>query len=259
MSNPNYGDIAKEARKTVLRLIYKAQTSHIGSNFSAIDIMAVLFEKVDIKKDEAVLSAGWKAASWYFFLWKKGVITEEELNSFCMPDSKFIGLVEPMERWGLRCAGGSMGLSLPAAVGLALAKKLKGEEGTVFVLMSDGEQQCGTTWESILIAVHHKLDNLIVIVDENGSQAMGKTSEILKIYFPNDDYLPWSQKEVDGHDYKKIEGGLIPYQFPGNTPHFVIAHTIKGKGVSFMENNNLYHYKNLSTVEYEEALKELNG
>ena len=99
----DYGKIAKEARKTVLRLIYKAQTSHIGSCFSAIDIMAVLFEKVNINKDEVVLSAGWKAAAWYYFLWKKGVISEEELNSFCQEGSKFIGLVEPQSC--LECNG----------------------------------------------------------------------------------------------------------------------------------------------------------
>src|SRR3990167_9589716 len=147
---PNYKQIAADARKKVLDLIYQAQTSHIGSNFSAIDIMAVLFEKVDPNKDEVVLSAGWKAAAWYYFLWCKGIITEEELNSFCMSGSPFIGLVEPMNRWGFRIAGGSMGLGICGAVGLALAKKLKKEEGNVYCLVSDGEMQCGTTWESYL-------------------------------------------------------------------------------------------------------------
>src|SRR3990167_5963188 len=93
-----YIEIAKEARKTVLRLIYKAQVSHIGSNFSCIDIMTAIFDFIDLDKDKFILSKGWAAASLYYFLWRKGKITEEELNSFCMPGSKFIGLAEPMSR-----------------------------------------------------------------------------------------------------------------------------------------------------------------
>ena len=119
----NYETIARDARKKVLELVYKAQTSHIGSNFSAIDIMTVLFEKMNLGKDKFVLSAGWKAASLYYFLWHKGRITEEELNSFCQPGSKFIGLAEPIIP-DIMIAGGSMGMGLPGAVGLALAKKL---------------------------------------------------------------------------------------------------------------------------------------
>ena len=122
---PDYTHIAKDARKKVLELIFLAQTSHISSNFSVIDIMAVLFEKANPQKDELVLSAGWKAAAWYYFLHKKGIISESELESFCKPGSPFIGLVEPMGRWGLRCAGGSMSMGLPAAVGFALSKKTK--------------------------------------------------------------------------------------------------------------------------------------
>lgn len=275
----NYEQVATEARLRTLDLIYKAQTSHIGSNFSAIDIMAILFDKADPQKDEVILSAGWKAASWYYFLWKKGIITEEELNSFCQEGSPFIGLIEPMDRWGLRFAGGSMGYGLPFGVGVALAKKLRGEEGTVYVLMSDGELAIGTTWEVALIAAHHKLNNLVVIVDYNGFQAMGRVGGILKVGNRRWDgeektdgfslatalnSLGWSVKRVDGHNFFRLEDiGDIEYKV-GNplvehTPTFVIAHTAKGKGVSFMENNNLYHYKALSQDEYEGAKRELNG
>ena len=253
---PNYTEVAREARKKVLELIYKAQTSHIGSNFSAIDIMAVLFEKVDIEKDEVILSAGWKAAAWYYFLWKKGVITEEELNSFCQEGSKFIGLVEPMNRWGLRFAGGSMGFGLPAAVGFALSKKLKGEDGKVYVLMSDGELQCGTTWESVLIAKHNNLDNLVVIVDNNKFQAMGKTEEILSATtWPlwDETYIWSGVKEIDGHNFEEINNAL-----DNKNTNIILANTIKGKGVSFMENNNLWHYTSPNEEQYKLALKELN-
>ena len=133
-----YENDALTARKRVLNLIYVAQTSHIGSNFSCIDLMTVLFDKIDLDIDKFILSKGWAAASLYYFLWKKGRITEEQLNSFCEEDSEFIGLAEPIHK-DIQFAGGSMGMGFPAAVGFALAKKLKQEKGTVYCLMSDGE------------------------------------------------------------------------------------------------------------------------
>lgn len=251
-TRPEYETIARDARLKVLDLIYKAQTSHIGSNFSCIDILTVLFEKIDLDKDRFVLSAGWKAASLYYFLWKKGRITLEQLDSYCQEGSKFIGLAEPIIP-EIQIAGGSMGLGLPGAVGIALAKKLKGEEGTVYCLMSDGELQIGTTWESLLIAEQQKLDNLVIIVDQNGFQAMGKTDDILKVHG-----VLWGDTRIDGHNHKSIEDVLfVNKRF--SVPQRIVALTIKGKGVSFMENQNLYHYKQLSEDEYEKAKKELHG
>lgn len=255
MMKENYATIAQGSRKKCLELVYKAQTSHIGSLFSCADIMAVLFEKIDLNKDRFILSAGWKACMLYYHLWRKGRITEEELNSYCQEGSKFIGLAEPIIP-EIPIAGGSMGLSFPGAIGIALAKKLKGEEGKVYVLMSDGEMQIGTTWESALIASHHKLDNLVVMVDNNGFQAMGSTKDILDIprlraIWKN---IGWICGEIDGHDYRSIEGFLNRIK---GFPTCMIANTTKGKGVSFMENNNLYHYKQLSEEEYRSALKEL--
>ena len=248
----NYKEIALASRLKVLDLVYKAQTSHIGSLFSCADIFAVLFEKIDLEKDVFVLSAGWKAAMLYYHLWRKGRITLEQLDSYCQPGSKFIGLAEPIIP-EIPIAGGSMGLGLPGAVGIALAKKLKGEDGKVFVFMSDGEMNIGTTWESSLIASHHKLDNLIVIVDCNEFQAMGKTSDILPSYFPKSG---WKFLITDGHNFREIETDL--YSADRSTmPSVIVANTIKGKGVSFMENNNLYHYKQLSEEEHYNAKKEL--
>jgi len=250
-----YREIAREARKTVLRLIYKAQTSHIGSNFSAIEIMTVLFDKIDLKKDKFILSKGWAAASLYYFLWRKGRITKEELDSYCQPGSKFIGLAEPIIP-EIPASGGSMGFGLPFGVGFALAKKLKKEKGKVFVLMSDGEMQTGSTWESSLIAAHHKLDNLVVIVDFNGLQAMGKVKEILNIEPLKEKWeaFGWEVREIDGHNFEEIEKSLT---LPSERPVVIIAKTIKGKGVSFMEGDNIWHYKAPSEEEYQKALKEL--
>lgn len=255
-----YSKIAKDSRLKCLELVYKAQTSHIGSLFSCADIMAVLFEKIDLEKDEFVLSAGWKACMLYYHLWRKGYITQEELDSYCQEGSKFIGLAEPIIP-KIKIAGGSMGLGLPGAVGIALAKKLKGEAGKVYVLMSDGELQIGTTWESILIARQFKLSNLVVIVDKNSLQAMGNTDDILKVYFPAANN--WVPAFINGHDYETIERTLDNrydrYLGDEELPRYVIAETTKGKGVSFMENNNLYHYKQLSEEEYNKAKEELNN
>jgi len=260
----DYKKITLEARKAVLDMIYRAQASHIGSNFSAIDMLAVLYNIANVDKDlkedrdRILVSKGWIAASVYYFLAEKGIIPEKDLETFCQDNSKYIGLSEPNVR-GIEAAGGSMGYGLPFGVGFALAKKIKKEKGRVFVLMSDGEMQIGTTWESALIASQYKLDNLSVIVDNNKLQAMGKVEDILNINPLKDKWqaFGWEVKEIDGHNFEEIEKALNSIQ--KEKPMIIIAKTIKGKGVSFMENNNLYHYKQLSEEEYQAALKELNG
>jgi len=258
MDYQNYQKIATEARKKVLELIYKAQTSHIGSNFSCIDLLTVLFEKLDLDKDKIVLSKGWAAASLYYFLWRKGRIKKEELDSYCQPGSKFIGLAEPVIP-DIPAAGGSMGFGLPFGVGFALAKKIKKETGKIYVLMSDGEMDCGTSWESALIGAHHKLNNLVVIVDFNGLQAMGKVEEVLNVEPLKNKWesFGWKVLEINGHNFEEIEKSLASALIEPEKPFVIIARTIKGKGASFMEGNNLYHYKMLSDDEYQKALKEL--
>ncbi|MDI6603467.1 MAG: 1-deoxy-D-xylulose-5-phosphate synthase N-terminal domain-containing protein, partial [Patescibacteria group bacterium] len=248
----NYKKIARQARKTVLRLIYKAQTSHIGSNFSCVDLLTVLFEKADLDKDKIILSKGWAAATLYYFLWREGRITEKELNSYCQPGSKFIGLAEPIIP-EIPAAGGSMTYGLPFGVGFALAKKFKEEKGTIYVIESDGGMQGGQTWEAIQIAAQHKLNNLFLIVDDNSLQAMGETKRILNIH-PLDKKLRifgWDVKKINGHNFRQIETAL---SLKTKKPLAIIAKTVKGYPISFMSGNNLYHYKNLSKKEYLNAL-----
>ena len=248
-----YESLAQDARRAVLTMIFEAQSSHIGSNFSCIDILAVLFEKMDLKKDKIIFSKGWAAASAYYFLAQKGVIPKEDLSRYCKPNEEhYIGLVEPTVP-GIHFAGGSMGYGLPAGVGFALSKKMKDEEGMIYVLMSDGEFAIGTTWESLLLARHHKLDNLVVIIDHNGLQAMGTIDDILKMSIP----FPFTA--IDGHDFQALDTIFDTTQTTHTeTPFIIDAITIKGKGVSFMENNNLYHYKPPSKEEYDLAVNELN-
>ncbi|MEX2033260.1 MAG: transketolase [Candidatus Colwellbacteria bacterium] len=254
----DYKKIATEARKKVIEMIFRAQSSHVGSNLSSIDILAVLFEKMDLEKDKFIASKGWVAASVYYFLAEKGVIPKEDLERYCQPnETEYIGLVEPHHKFGLEFAGGSMGFGLPAGVGFALAKKLNNDSGKIHVLMSDGEMQIGTTWESILIAKQHQLSNLVAWIDNNRFQAMGPTKEILNVE-PIDERVKsfgWAVQRIDGHNFEEIERAFN--NLSNDSPNLIVCDTIKGKGVSFMEGNNLYHYKNLSEKEYEEAMEEL--
>lgn len=259
----NFKEIARIARIKVLDLVYKAQTSHIGSNFSAIDLLTVLYNTANVDKDmkadrdRIVVSKGWVAASVYYFLSEKGIISKEDLETFCQNGSKYVGLVEPEVR-GIEAAGGSMGFGLPFGVGFALAKKIKKEKGRVFVLMGDGEVAIGTTWESALIAAQEKLNNLTVIIDANGLQAMGKVKDVLNIEPLKDKWksFGWEVETIDGHNYKAVEKAITTKG--KKAPKVIIAKTIKGKGVSFMEGKNIFHYKAPSDQEYQKALKELS-
>lgn len=259
----NYAEIARESRLKVLDLLYKAQTSHIGSLLGAADIFAVLFEKIDLDKDKFVLSAGWKAALLYYHLWRKGRITLEELDSYCQEGSKFIGLAEPITD-DIPIAGGSMQMGLPGAVGLALSKKLRDEDGLVYCLMSDGEMAGGMIYESALIAAHHKINNLVVILENNSLQAMGDTEDILSIQPIQDKWASWRWEVsvIDGHDYEELHAriavGVDWVRQHSNMPQIIIAKTVKGKGVSFMEGNNDFHYRPPTKEQYEKAIKELH-
>ena len=256
----NYKKIAREARLGILEMIYQAQSSHIGSNYSSVDILAVLFEMMDLEKDKLIISKGWIAAAVYWFLAEKGIIPKEDLKRYCVDgENKYIGLTEPHKKFGLEFAGGSMGYGLPAGVGYAMSKKIKKEEGNVYVLMGDGELAIGTTWESALIAAHHNLNNLYVIVDNNFLQAMGSVHQILKVEPLKDKWeaFSWHYEEMNGHRHDQMEIKLRPTL--RDRPSIFIAKTTKGKGVSFMENDNIWHYKAPSEEEYAKARLQLSS
>lgn len=251
----NYADIAKESRLKVLDLVYKAQTSHIGSLMGCADIFAVLFSKIDLDKDKFVLSAGWKAAMLYFHLWKLGRITQEELDSYCLDGSKWIGLAEPIHK-DIIFAGGSMGMGLSAAVALAWSKKQRGQDGQVYVLESDGGMNCGINWEALHFAKREKLNNLTLIIENNGFQAMGKTEDIFPMNLVDTLYsIGWSVMRINGHNYDDIE--YFFFMGKPDRPHVIVAGTTKGKGVSFMEDNNLWHYAQIKEDDYQKAKAEL--
>lgn len=276
----NYKQKAKECRLKVLEMIHKAGTSHIASNFSIIDVATVLYSNLK-PEDKVVWSKGWVAATIYYFLAEQGAIPKSDLDRFGKEEFKkctgcsgegcdhcqdsgaistgipYLGLVETSTP-GVYANAGSMGHGLPIACGMALAKKLKGEPGKIYCIMSDGEMNEGTTWESAMFAAHHKLDNLVVIVDKNKWQAMGKTEDVLNVDIRQAFFgFGWDVYDLDGHDYKEIYEDLV-MSF-GKYPKVIVCNTIKGKGVSFMEDHLLYHYKHVDEENYKQAKAELEA
>ncbi len=248
----DYETKAKEARREILALIHKAQTSHVASNLSVIDVATVLDCNLT-KDDQIVWSKGWAAATIYYFLWKQGQITKEQLDSF--PNYPFLGLAETTVP-GVLVNGGSVGHGLPVAAGLAYGKKLKGEQGKVYCIMSDGELNEGSVWEAAMLAAHLKLNNLVAIVDKNGWQAMGKTEEVISLDpLKAFEGFGWEFYSINGHTYTEIEFALSGKT--AGTPTVIVANTTKGKGVSFMEDHLLFHYKHIDDEDYKKAMEEL--
>lgn len=250
----SYKEKAREARRAVLKMIHQGGTSHVGSVFSCIDILTVLFEGVLKKEDEFILSKGWAVSGLYHFLVKKKILPKEAITTFCKKGSPYIGLAEPMP--GVVFAGGSVGMGLSAAFGRALAKRRLGEDGRVYVLESDGGLDVGHVWEAMLLCAHHNLP-VTLVIDDNGFQAMGSKEEILSIKDMDKTFRSrgWKVLTIDGHDYEAIEEALSDR---ADGPLCIFAKTKKGKGVKqFEEEGNKWHYWRVDKETYRRSLKEL--
>jgi len=266
----DYSQIAKEIRKKVLRMSFRSKTAHIGSSLSEVDILTVLYFKIlsidpqnpeKDNRDRFVLSKGHGAAGLYAALAQRGFFGQGLLNTYCQDGSDLPGHSTKKCVPGVEVSTGSLGHGLPMACGMALVGKRDSKDYRVFVLMSDGEMEEGTTWEAALFASHHKLDNLVVLVDYNKLQALGRTNEVLNLEPLKDKWesFDWKVKEINGHNFQEIENALSELPFEQTKPSLVIAHTVKGKGVSFMEDKLEWHYKNLDEALLEKALRELDG
>jgi len=248
--------LAKKIRRRVIELLYKHKACHLGSCLSCVEILvAIYFGGIMKPKDKFLLSKGWAAAALYSILAEKGIINWDDLyENYYELGSKYWGLVHHTVP-GIEHSFGSAGHGLPVAIGMALADKKR----KVFVLFSDGEMDCGTTWEGALFASHHKLDNLVGFVDYNKLQAFGKTNKVLNLEPLVEKWrkFGWQVYEVNGHNLKGLLKILKKIPVAKNKPHMIICHTIKGKGVSFAENKMEWHYFNLSKSQYKQALREL--
>jgi len=264
-----YSQISKGIRKKILRMTYESQTAHIGSSLSCADILTVLYFKIlkidpdnslSENRDRFILSKGHAAAALYAALSQRGFFPEETLENYCKDGGKLPGHSTKGCVPGVEVSTGSLGHGLSMGAGMALAAKHDKKDYKTFVLMSDGECEEGSTWEAALFSAHHKLDNLIGIIDYNKLQAFGRTSEILNLEPLGKKWesFGWEVKEADGHNFSEIEKILSEIPFQKEKPSLMIAHTIKGKGISFMEDKLEWHYKNLNEEEYKSALQELS-
>ncbi len=265
----NYNKISKEIRKKVLKMAFESHTSHIGSSLSIVDILTLLYFKIlsidpqnplDESRDRFILSKGHAVAALYATLAERSFFSEEILDDYCRNAKKLPGHSTRNCVPGVEVSTGSLGHGLSMGAGIAITAKNDGKDYRIFVLMSDGECEEGSVWEAAMFASHHQLDNLIGIIDYNKLQALGKIDEIMALEPLREKWTAfgWQVKEIDGHNFSEIEKSLYKIPFSKGKPNLLIAHTIKGKGVSFMENKLEWHYKNLTKEEYELALKELS-
>lgn len=251
-----YNNIAKNIRSNILNLTFKAKSSHIGSCLSIVEILIALYYRILKKSDRFILSKGHAALALYSILFEKKVISLKILKSFGSNGTVLMNHASSKVK-GVEFSTGSLGHGLPVAVGKALKFKSNNEKNKVFVLISDGEINEGTTWESLLFASHHKLNNLKIIIDFNKIQSMDFANKVINIEPLKKKLESFGCKtyEVNGHSIDQITRMLKKKS--STKPTVLIANTIKGKGVSFMENNNLWHYKNPDHDQLMKALKEI--
>jgi len=252
--------LARKIRRRVVELLYKHKACHLGSCMSCIEILVALYFGGIMKpEDKFLLSKGWAAAALYSILAEKGIIDWDDLyENYYEVGSKYWGLVHHTVP-GIEHSFGSAGHGLPVAIGMTLAIKQDKKKRKVYCLMSDGEMDCGTTWESALFASHHRLDNLVVLVDYNKLQAFGRTNEVLNLEPLAEKWrtFGWIVYEIDGHNLDELLKTLKKIPVIKDKPHVIICHTVKGKGISFAEDKMEWHYFNLSKAQRDQALKEL--
>ncbi len=249
---------AKIARRSLLEVVHDAKAAHVASSLSAIEIFLAAMTAND-SSSLVIVSKGHAAAGYYSCLFALGKMSREVLYSYGVNGTALFGHVSKESGHGIPFSTGSLGHGLPYGVGRALGRIRHANTGPVIVVCSDGELNEGTTWESALLAAHHKLTNITVIVDRNGIQSIGRTEDTLALEPLNDKWksFGWEVVETDGHDLvsllRAIEGGTR------KAPRVIIAKTTKGKGVSFMENDNLWHYRPPNSDQLDQAIRELNS
>jgi transketolase len=259
--------LAKRIRVHGLHMTGSGGAAHIGSVFSCADILAVLYGAVlnvraeapeDPGRDRFVLSKGHAGAGLYAALAERGFFPQEKLQTHYQDGSDLSGHVSHRLP-GVDLSTGALGHGLSVAAGMALAAERDGRSHRVFCLLSDGECNEGSTWEAILFAGHHGLDKLVAIVDYNRIQGLGPVSEVLELApFPEKwASFGWSVRVVDGHSHSDLKQALKEVPFTPGKPSCLIAQTTKGKGVSFMEDTVLWHYRIPRGVEFDAALEEL--
>ncbi len=259
---------AKELRKNIFESICKGGGGHIAGSLSIVEILIILYYrilKIDPRnprgpgRDRFILSKGHAGVSLYAILADQGFFPKAELGKFGKKGSILGGHPDMHKVPGVEASTGSLGHGFPFSVGIALAGKLDKKDYRVFVLLGDGECQEGSIWEAAMFAPQQKLDNLIAIIDFNKIQAMDSLDNIVALDPLVDKWkaFGWEVREIDGHDLCGLEEILKNVPFVKGKPSLIIAHTVKGKGISFMENTPIWHYRLHNEGEMKIACKEL--
>jgi len=263
--NTRLKKIAKEIRLRVLETVTRSNGPHIGSSLSAVEILTSLYFGImkvnpnNPNRDRFILSKGHAAAVLYATLAERGLFNKKDLKNYCKNESNLPGHSTKNCVPGVEVSAGSLGHGLPIGNGMALAGKKDKKNYRIFVLLSDGECDEGSTWEAILFAGHHKLDNLVAIVDYNKWQSFGRTKDVLDLepFAQKWRDFKWGVKSVDGHDLEELVAAFKRVPFSKNKPSVIIANTIKGRGLPAMENTLESHYRSPTGEEFEAAVRRL--
>jgi transketolase len=260
-------DISNEIRLELLKMSYTGKAPHLGSSLSCVEILVAAYwgalninpkDACNPLRDRLILSKGHAATTLYACLAHKGFFDRCELDSFAKDGKNLPEHPGPGCATGVEFATGSLGHGLSVGIGMALSGKIMKRDFKVFVIMSDGECNEGSVWEAAMFAPVHHLDNLLAVVDYNKWQATGRSNEVMSLNPLVDKWraFGWDADEIDGHDLEQL---VLKYRAENKTqkPTVLVAHTIKGKGVSFMEDDNNWHYRIPSFEEFEKAKREL--
>jgi transketolase len=262
-----YRKLAARIRADAVMMTNLQHSGHVGSSLSMADILAVMFESIlrlDPKnpkwpdRDRFFLSKGHAAAGVYAIMAEKGFFPKDWLKTYYCDDGKLCGHISHHVP-GVEFSTGSLGHGLPVAVGTALAGRRNGAKWRVFAMLSDGDMNEGSTWEAIMFAAQHKFNNLIAVLDYNKVQALGHSRDVINLEpLPKKlECFGWAVREIDGHNFAEIETVLKAVPFAADKPSFIIAHTVKGKGIRRIENTVSCHYKCIADNELEAAYREL--
>jgi len=268
VSTAELKSIASRLRLRAIQMSHRAGTPHLGSALSCMDILATAYWRIlnidvakpdDENRDRFILSKGHAASALYAALAERGFFPAALLDTFGEYDSPLAEQPAPGCAPGVELATGSLGHGLPVGVGMALAAKIKGQRYRVIVTMSDGECNEGSVWEAAMFAPRHGLEDLMVLIDYNKWQATGRSNEVMQLESLAAKWTAfgWSTYEVDGHDVDALTAHMANSPDGSGKPIAIIAHTVKGKGVSFMEDDNNWHYKVPSAEEVEKSRVEL--
>lgn len=254
----------KRFRRRILEISQQVQALHIGSAYSCTEIVDCIYYNLmrfegAASPDTFLMSKGHGCMIQYVILEERGVLNRQDMDLYCKPGGR-LGCHPDYGNPGITASTGALGHGLSMATGIAYAEKSRGRPGMVYCVLSDGEVQEGSTWEATLMASSLKVNNLVAFVDNNDFQSLGRTSVTHPTFYPLVDKFTafgWESVEVDGHDSKAISNAVKSRK--GDRPLMVVCRTTKGKGVSYMENVPIWHYRSPSPEEYRQALSEIEG